>query len=322
MPVGVVYMELNARKCGCAHAYILTGMVRSGTSMAASLLQAGGVGMGQRQLMAHAGNPKGHFENMDFLNFHRSVLRGQGIPDAGWVSSGRVAVPGECEAEARRLIEVSAAAAGPAGWGWKDPRTTLFLDFWNGLIPGAVNVFIYRTPWEVVDSIFRRGVSEDLYFRERPEEAVRIWMHYHRCLLEFMCRHPERSVLVALDAVIARPGAFFQLINERFGAALREPPGEIVDPALLHKHTGALPWATLVSRVFPESLEVLERLDGACSLRSPGLSPQAIAAVRSSENYSAFFQEWFAGHARARAAAKKSRLGRLLGRWTRPPGPS
>ena len=74
-----------------------------------------------------------------------------------------------------------------------------------------------------------------MYFRDKPEEAVRVWAHYNRCILDFMRRHPEKSVLVAHDAVAARPDAFIRLINERHGGALKEPPAGIVEPAMLHR---------------------------------------------------------------------------------------
>jgi hypothetical protein len=136
-------------------------------------------------------------------------------------------------------------------------------------------------------------------------------------VLDYLRRHPENSVLVAHDAVTASPEAFIQLINARFNARLTVPPADLVDAGLLHRQTAASSWPTLVARTFPETLDLLEQLDAACSLRSPKLSPDAIAAVRNAGNYSAFYREWFEGHVRARAAKKKSRLQRWFGGGTR-----
>ena len=50
--------------------FIIAGMHRSGTSLTAALLQNVGVDIGQRLMGASYSNSKGHFENLDFVEFH------------------------------------------------------------------------------------------------------------------------------------------------------------------------------------------------------------------------------------------------------------
>ncbi len=63
---------------------IIIGMHRSGTSLTASLLQSAGLHIGRNLMGPSEGNVKGHFENLDFFEFHRQVLRSQGINENGW----------------------------------------------------------------------------------------------------------------------------------------------------------------------------------------------------------------------------------------------
>ena len=71
-------------------------MHRSGTSLVASLLSAIGVDMGQRLLPPDKGNPRGYFEDIDFLEFQRRALSESclkddgGHPDWGWTESEKI----------------------------------------------------------------------------------------------------------------------------------------------------------------------------------------------------------------------------------------
>ena len=46
---------------------IIAGMHRSGTSLAASLLQSAGLDVGERLMEGNWSNPRGHFEDLDFV---------------------------------------------------------------------------------------------------------------------------------------------------------------------------------------------------------------------------------------------------------------
>jgi hypothetical protein len=85
--------------------FIVTGMHRSGTSLTASLFQKVGVDIGKKLVGAADGNVKGHFENVDFVEFHKSVLRSHGIDELGCTLKKTIPVAPEYLEIAKRAID-------------------------------------------------------------------------------------------------------------------------------------------------------------------------------------------------------------------------
>ncbi len=175
---------------------IITGMHRSGTSLRASLVQGLGVNLGEKFFPSDSFNIKGYFEDLDFLEFQRAVLQtccpagDPGWPDWGWTESEQLnrAQFADYRPGAQALIEARSQQA--IAWGWKDPRTSLMLDFWHELIPNARYLFVYRLPWDVADSILR---IHSPVFSQRPDYSLRSWAFYNRHLLDFYRKYPETS---------------------------------------------------------------------------------------------------------------------------------
>ncbi|HEX2831481.1 MAG TPA: glycosyltransferase [Thermoanaerobaculia bacterium] len=198
---------------------IVAGMHRSGTSLVASLLAAWNVRMGDRLLPADGANPAGYFEDVDFLELDRRILIAgtppeEGHRDWGWTESEtfdgtQLAAYRE---EAAALILARDRAETP--WGWKDPRTSMLLDFWDDVLDSnARYLLVYRQPWEVADSILRTGAGVWL---THPGWPARIWTHYNRRILDFHGRHADRSLLVSSNRLLRDPEAFAAMIRHRF----------------------------------------------------------------------------------------------------------
>lgn len=235
---------------------ITTGMHRSGTSLTASLLQSAGLDVGQNLLEASSSNPKGHFENLDFFTFHQDVLRSSGTSDAGWTVQKEINIPEYYIDKARLLIQKNASLTRP--WGWKDPRTTLFLNFWGNLIPDAKFLFLYRSPWEVLDSLYRRG---DVEFHHNPSFALDIWMNYNQIILDFHNRFPEKCLLVHLQQVIDDPTAFVKLLSQRLSLPLSVPTENLYDASLLVTEVSSSQRAMLIQRSFPDAYMLYQQLN-------------------------------------------------------------
>jgi hypothetical protein len=235
---------------------LVVGMHRSGTSLVASWLQSSGLNIGEQLLGAGDGNIKGHFENIDFYEFHKAVLRSQGIHEHGWTLQEQIQVEDSYLEKAKILIKRNTKK--PI-WGWKDPRTTLFLDFWANLLPNAKFVLIYRSPWEVVDSIYRRGT--DVVFQTQPDLAVKVWIHYNRKIIDFYDRWSPRCLLVNIDSIIQNPQNFIEAINYHLQVNLNIVDNNIYESSLFHRHPPHSYRPTLIDRYFPQAIETYRELE-------------------------------------------------------------
>lgn len=254
---------------------VVAGMHRSGTSLVASLAQAAGVDVGERLLEPEPANPLGYFEDLGFLSLQQRMLTDStpaddgGHRDWGWTESerldrGRFSLYRE---EATALIDARRRTDRP--WGWKDPRTTLALDFWDELLGDAFYLLVYRYPWDVADSMQR--LKAEVFLRN-PEYAYRIWAFYNRRLLDFRRRHPERSLLISVNTLMRRPERFRSLLAERLGLDLPEERlQEIVGAGMLRTTDGADPLIGLVAATSPQVVRLLGELDAEADLPAAGL---------------------------------------------------
>lgn len=229
-------------------------MHRSGTSLAASLLESAGLHVGERLLGANDSNPRGHFEDEDFVEFQQAVLRRLGLNDDGWITAAPPAMPETLVTHARALVQRKQQGGRP--WGWKDPRTVPLLPLWLPLVPEAGFAIVYRAPWEVIESLYRRG---DPAFMEDPDLAVQVWLHYNRVLLDLALAAPDRCVLSNVDAIAQEPTAWVSAVAARTATPLGAPDGGVFEPTLLHGDQ-VHERAGLLYRHYPEVVALYERL--------------------------------------------------------------
>ena len=237
--------------------FIVTGMHRSGTSLTASLFQKVGVDIGNKLVGPADGNVKGHFENVDFVEFHKSVLRSHGIDELGCTFDNTIPVATEFVDIAKSAIAANQKT--DKYWGWKDPRTALFWDFWLNLLPQANFICVYRSPWEVVDSLYRRGT--DVSLLKHPEMAVKMWMHYNQKVLELYRRFPDRCLLANVYAIGNNPQLFIDRVNDKFSVNLGAIPADNFESALLVNDIIKTHRPSLIQQYFPEALELYEILE-------------------------------------------------------------
>jgi hypothetical protein len=238
-------------------ALIIAGMHRSGTSLAASLLQSAGVDVGKRLMGAGSGNIKGHFENLDFVDFHREVLRSQGAEDAGWTLQEQLKVNQQQTQLAKQIVAQNISS--PI-WGWKDPRTTLFLDFWAELLPEAKFLLLFRSPWEVVDSLLRRSIRDLDLFLKTPDLAIKLWIHYNRKILNFYQQNPQKSILIGTKMLTENPNWMFSQLHEKFGLKLAQPDVNLYEKSLLHTEDLLSYKSSIIFFHAPEAVEIYKDL--------------------------------------------------------------
>ena len=254
---------------------VVAGMHRSGTSLVASIVSALGIAMGDQLLADDRNNPRGYFEDLDFLELDRRMLVEATLPDDGghrdwgWTESERLDRDRFQEFREPAQALVAGRAGSEGRWGWKDPRTTLLLDFWDPLLGEPVYVFAYRFPWEVADSMQRLGA--DVFLRH-PDYAYRIWSFYNRHLLDFHRLHRDRSLLLSADALVRHPERLCELLAERLGLeASAAVVQEAVDGELFQRLADDDPLVSLAAATHPESAALLAELDAAADLPADGL---------------------------------------------------
>lgn len=149
----------------------IAGMHRSGTSMIAKLLSLCGVYLGgEGDLMSPDNyNAAGYWENLEFVEINSSLLSHfngtWSLPPAPDISFDLIHIPESLTRKAQGLIR---RFEGKSFWGWKDPRNSITLPFWQQLIPNLKIIVCLRNPLEVAQSLsnrdnFPRSFSFDLW---------------------------------------------------------------------------------------------------------------------------------------------------------------
>jgi hypothetical protein len=249
---------------------VVAGMHRSGTSMTAGVLGQCGLFLGDRLIPADRYNVTGYHEDLDFLQLGMRMARAccderePGHHDWGITASGRIdRTPlDSLRAQAVRLVDARREGARP--WGFKDPRASLFLDFWHSVMPEARFVLVFRAPWDVVASASR---IEDGPFRDEPGLAASAWRLYNRELVAFARRSRERCVVLAASAFVDAPDAVASCLATRLGHVL---PGldpdspelpRAVDRSLLSTARRRDPVIALTRRLLPDADELFGELN-------------------------------------------------------------
>jgi hypothetical protein len=195
--------------------YCVVGMHRSGTSAVAKALHRCGINMGEKLLGANKGNVFGHYEDVEFLNFQSTLLdrmNGRLRPDDS-NSNIFFELPFDIEftsedfERAQRLIESRRPLE---RWGWKDPRSSLFLDFWIQNIPNLKVIVLFRHPLAVVDSLVRRGNNEIFL---GIDFLVDNWCYYYQPILSALSGRANQCIVLESTAVLGGSSKFVRKLS-------------------------------------------------------------------------------------------------------------
>ena len=257
---------------------VIAGMHRSGTSLMASVFGGAGVDIGERLDGPGKGNRWGHFEDLEFRQLHDGVFRRVG-------KTFLTATPADLDPPTAEELELARALVARRRehrlWGWKDPRTCLFLDFWHPLLANPRYVFIYRHPIEVALSLLRRGGELDLEALENPAVCFESWRIHNQAILDFYRRHHQRCVLghirsltADLDRAIKACASKLALPLASGGARHLYHPEDLsevpVSPEAL---------ATLM-RLMPEVIALYERLEETADLPEASVTHPSVGCPR------------------------------------------
>jgi GT2 family glycosyltransferase/glycosyltransferase involved in cell wall biosynthesis len=147
--------------------------------MLTRLLHTCGLYLGpESELMpAQADNPEGFWEHLGFVALNDELLNEVGGAwDLPPKADEDFADPrlDPLRMKARLLIEGFNSAS---VWGWKDPRNSLTLPFWQDLLPTLKTLIVVRNPLEVAYSMRERNGTSYSF-------GLRLWEIYNRRLIE------------------------------------------------------------------------------------------------------------------------------------------
>lgn len=199
--------------------YVVLGMARSGTSAIARGLKALGIDLGSRLIAGdQAWNAKGFFEDTEIVySINRSVLAALHY---SWQSATNIKK--ECE-DSTALEELKTAAthllskrmADAEDWGFKDPRTSLIVPFWQTIFQrlnlNEHYVISLRNPLASAYS-YQKVTGVDI------EEGLLLWMMHLIPAIE--CTRGKKRVLVSYHAMLENPRAQLERIHRTLAISL------------------------------------------------------------------------------------------------------
>jgi len=221
--------------------------------MLTRLLHVCGLYLGPKdELMpAQTDNPDGFWEHLGFVALNDELLNELGgawdLPPKTDETFDHARLD-PLRMKARLLIERFNSAG---LWGWKDPRNSLTLPFWQNLLPGVKTLIMVRNPLEVARSMMERNGTSYSF-------GLRLWEIYNRRLIETASKQ-ERLV------------TYYDLFFENAEAELRRiahftglPDSEVQKAAALvtkrRRHTHFTIEHLIDARVAPEVIELYRAL--------------------------------------------------------------
>jgi hypothetical protein len=198
---------------------MVVGMHRSGTSLISNWLYQCGLQLGEHLLEANHGNIEGHFEDVEFLRMHEEILISNAFPASGYVYDKVIDISVYQLEKLKSVIKIKNQLY--RQWGWKEPRTCLFLDLYRELLPNSKYLVIVRDYAAVVHSLLKRDFAEHeekylhrkklqrlvwLYFRrtktsrkfykEHAEDYLKVYIEYNQHILDTLKRLPSEDYMV------------------------------------------------------------------------------------------------------------------------------
>lgn len=199
----VVELADNSRAAGgySPPPICIAGMHRSGTSMVARLMHCCGVFLGSDDELKQpaSDNPEGFWENLQFVRLNEDIIAQYGGKwDAPPAFHARWESAPELSPLRERADELIEEYRRHRRWGWKDPRNSLTLPFWQQVIPDIKVIVCVRNPLEVAPSLFARGDSIEY-------SPFELWLTYNRQILSAV--PSERRLVTHYQSYFEDPGA-------------------------------------------------------------------------------------------------------------------
>lgn len=121
--------------------------------MVTGILSKLGVDVGKRLLNPNVANPLGYFEDVDFFELNKRILRAAG---GNWKTPPETNTILAQKNKFRKQIRDLVCKKESELWGWKDPRTSLTIQLYLPFLKNAHFIVCHRDPKEVARSLAQR----------------------------------------------------------------------------------------------------------------------------------------------------------------------
>jgi len=193
---------------------------------------------------AHISNSKGFFEDNDFVNLHSSAILSEYPMSNNWqvfVDKPMKFSDGDLST-ARKLVSERNNKFN--NWGWKDPRSVLFLEQWKAIMPDLKVLLIWRPCSEVVHSLIERSSkarnNSHVDYINRYD-SVELWIAYNKRVWKYKQRHRHDAVLLPIKTITEADGRGIEILNKNLQLNLKyRPISDVYDEALLHRRSISL----------------------------------------------------------------------------------
>jgi GT2 family glycosyltransferase/glycosyltransferase involved in cell wall biosynthesis len=221
--------------------------------MLTRLLHACGLYLGQKnELMpAQADNPDGFWEHLGFVALNDELLNELGgawdLPPKASENFKHVRLD-PLRMKARLLVEGFDSSG---VWGWKDPRNSLTLPFWQDLLPRLKTVIMVRNPLEVAHSMKERNGTSYSF-------GLRLWEIYNRRAIE--AANEQERLVTHYDLFFENAELELRRIAQLIGL----PDARVASAAALvtkrRRHTHFTVDHLIDARVAPEVIDLYRAL--------------------------------------------------------------
>ena len=224
---------------------IILGMHRSGTSLVTNWLHDCGLDVGDNLYGASEYNKKGYYEDVSFLNLHKRILADSGLDEGGHEKVFDFVLNKDQEEAIESIIK---SKKNKNQWGWKEPRTSLLIEYYKKILPNAVFLVVYRDYEEVVSSLIRRerkGILKQSGAKARIKKYcniykwsnhyAEIWLYYNTKLLNAFNPKEDSVIYTHYNDLLFKDEVVFQQLSH-FGLKLNFIPFQTVyDSSLMTK---------------------------------------------------------------------------------------
>lgn len=188
---------------------VILGNAKGGTSVVAGILHILGIDIGKKFVEADTFNPKGYFEDYDFVNLTDAIF--EAAKTNYWDFPSREKLLGQkdnFDSQIRQLIKKK--EKNKRIWGWKDPWINILIELFLPYLTQPYFIVIFRNPLATAKSAvtFTKRKQHEFWVKHPITlfHALKLANFYDRIILEFFEKYPKPPRLfIAFEDIIEHP---------------------------------------------------------------------------------------------------------------------